>query len=85
MVTTLIVTFACVVGLAVVVLLSVAAPPMRRRGSRLIARLDAWAGRAVPVVRHHREKVAARVADRLAERLEVQRRANEDGRARAAR
>ena len=38
--TTMLVTFACTVGLALVVLLSVAAAPMRRRGSRLIDRLD---------------------------------------------
>lgn len=70
MVTTLLVTFALTVGLALVVLLSVAAPTMRRRRSRLIARVDAWAGRVLPVVRHHRERVAVRVA----ERLEAQRR-----------
>lgn len=81
MVTTLIVTFACVVGLAAAVLLSVAAPPMRARGSRLIARLDAWAGRALPVVRHHRVRVAARVA----QRLEAQRRAGEEQRTARAR
>ncbi|WP_432565551.1 hypothetical protein [Kineococcus sp. SYSU DK003] len=74
--TTLLVTFALVVGLALAVLLSVAAPPMRRRGSRLIARLDAWAGRVVPVVRHHRERAARQIADRL----EAQRRSAGDER-----
>jgi peptidoglycan/LPS O-acetylase OafA/YrhL len=69
--TTLLVTFALTVGLALVVLLTVAAPAMRRRGSRLIARIDAWAARVLPVVRHHRE----RAARQLAARLEAQRRA----------
>jgi hypothetical protein len=73
-VTTLFVTFALTVGLAAAVLLSVAAPPMRRRGSRLIARIDAWAGRVIPVVRQHRARVAARVA----ERLEAQRQSRGD-------
>ena len=63
---TLVVTFALVVGLALAVLLSVAAPPMRKRGSRLIARLDAWAGRTLPVLRRHRAAVAQAVGERLA-------------------
>ncbi len=50
--TTLIVTFFLVVGLALAVLLSVAAPPMRARGSRLQARLDALAARWTPVLLH---------------------------------
>jgi peptidoglycan/LPS O-acetylase OafA/YrhL len=74
--TTLLVTFALTVGLALVVLLAVAAPPMRRRGSRLIARIDAWAGRLLPVVHHHRD----RAARQLAARLEAQRSARAEDR-----
>ncbi|MGI4895615.1 MAG: hypothetical protein ACRYF3_10940 [Janthinobacterium lividum] len=80
MVLTLVVTFAVVVGLAVLILLSVAAPPMRKRGSRLIARLDAWAGRALPVVRHQRDRARARVEEAVAERLEAHRQASADKR-----
>ncbi|GAA0324873.1 hypothetical protein [Kineococcus aurantiacus] len=69
--TTLLVTFALTVGLALVVLLSVAAPTLRRRGSRTMARIDAAAERALPVLRHHRDRAAAQLADRL----EAQRRA----------
>lgn len=65
MLTTLFVTFALTVGLAAVVLLTVAAPALRRRGSRSIARIDAWADRALPVVRHHRERAAREIAARL--------------------
>ncbi|WP_432511726.1 hypothetical protein [Kineococcus sp. SYSU DK001] len=76
MVTTLLVTFALTVGLALVVLLSVAAPTLRRRGSRFMARVDAAAERVLPVLRHHRE----RAARQLAERLEAQRRTVRAGR-----
>ncbi|MFB9378145.1 hypothetical protein ACFFKU_09195 [Kineococcus gynurae] len=44
--TTLIVTFVLVVGLALAVLYSVAAPPLRERGSSVIARVDHAIGRA---------------------------------------
>ena len=76
MLTTLLVTFVLTVGLAAAVLLTVAAPAMRRRGSRLIARVDTWAGRALPVVRHHRDRAAAQ----LAARLEAQHRSRGEGR-----
>ncbi len=74
MVATLLVTFALTVGLAVVVLLSVAAPSLRRRGSRTMARIDAGAERLLPVLRHHRDRLAAEVRARASERLEAPRR-----------
>ena len=66
---TLFVTFVLTVGLALVVLLSVAAPILRARGSRLMARIDAWA---------HRADVASRRAlvvaqEKWRERLEAHR------------
>ena len=78
MVATLLVTYALTVGLAVVVLLSVAAPSLRRRGSRTMARIDAWADRLLPVLRHHRDRLAAQVRTRVADRLEAQRRGARD-------
>ncbi|MEW1956057.1 hypothetical protein [Kineococcus sp. NPDC059986] len=81
MVTTLLVTFAVTVGLAVVVLLTVAAPSLRRRGSRTMARLDAWAERLLPVLRHHRARLAVEAGQartRVADRLEAQRRGARD-------
>ncbi|MCI2240217.1 hypothetical protein MO973_46300 [Paenibacillus sp. TRM 82003] len=88
--TTLIVTFVLVVGLAVAVLLSVAAPPMRARGSRLVARLDALAARWAPVALRaaHRARVRAertgrRAAHQLAQRLAAHRARSGDEAARA--
>jgi len=75
---TLLVTFGVTVALALVVLLSVAAKPMRARGSRFIARLDAWAARVLPVVRHHHERAARKIA----ERVDAQRRSEDHARAR---
>jgi hypothetical protein len=83
MVMTLLVTFAVTVALALVVLLSVAAPPLRQRGSRSIARLDAWAARVLPVVRHHHERASRKIADRLEVQREAQRRAGGEDRAQA--
>ncbi|WP_432488919.1 hypothetical protein [Kineococcus sp. SYSU DK018] len=68
--TTLIVTFVLVVGLAASVLLSVAAPPLRARGSRFVARLDALAARWAPVVlraAHHGRDRARRTAEHVAQ------------------
>ena len=72
--TTLLVTFLLVVGLALVVLLTVAAPALRSRGSRTMHRIDDWAGRALPVLHRHRDK--ARTA--LAGAVEARRGAGED-------
>ena len=71
--TTMLVTFACTVGLALVVLLSVAAAPMRRRGSRLIDRLDTWADRFLPLVHAWRERAARALEARVRERLDASR------------
>ncbi|WP_432529058.1 hypothetical protein [Kineococcus auxinigenes] len=74
--TTLIVTFFLVVGLALAVLLSVAAPPMRARGSRLQARLDALAARWTPVLLRAAARARARArahAEHLAHRLAAHR------------
>ncbi|NAZ82326.1 hypothetical protein GTR02_10900 [Kineococcus sp. R8] len=54
--TTLIVTFTVTVGLALAVLYSVAGPPLRARGSRLIATVDRVLHRLASAVR---ERVAA--------------------------
>jgi hypothetical protein len=54
--TTLIVTFTVTVGLALAVLYSVAGPPLRARGSRFIATVDAVLHRLATAVR---ERVAA--------------------------
>lgn len=78
MVTTLLVTFVVTVGLAVVVLLTVAAPSLRRRGSRTMVRIDAWAERLLPVLRHHRDRLAELARTRVADRLEAQRRGARD-------
>lgn len=59
--TTLFVTFLLVVGLALVVLLTVAAPSMRRRGSRTMHRIDAGAGRLLPVLHRHRDRARTAV------------------------
>ncbi|MEZ0163910.1 hypothetical protein AB2L27_03905 [Kineococcus sp. LSe6-4] len=76
--TTLLVTFAVTVGLAVVVLLTVAAPSLRRRGSRTMARIDAGAARLVPVLRQHRDRLVHEVRTQVAARLEAQRRGERD-------
>ncbi|WP_432496516.1 hypothetical protein [Kineococcus gypseus] len=90
--TTLIVTFSLVVGLALAVLLSVAAPPMRARGSRLVARLDALAERWGPVAarsaaraRERAQHAAEHAADQLGQRAAARRTrsAEEPGAARA--
>lgn len=60
--TTLLVTFLLVVGLAVVVLLTVAAPTLRGRGSRTMHRIDAWAGRVLPVLARYRARTRTAVA-----------------------
>ena len=84
MLTTLLVTFAVTVGLALVVLLSVAAPTLRRRGSRTMARIDATAERLLPVLQHHRARAAAQLAQRLEAQRQVHRTARDDhGAARA--
>jgi hypothetical protein len=54
--TTLIVTFTVTVGLALAVLYSVAGPPLRARGSRVIAAVDGVLHRLAHVVR---ERLAA--------------------------
>lgn len=60
--TTLFVTFAVTVGLALTVLYSVAGPPLRARGSRLIAAVDRALHRVALLVRErvsaHREASA---------------------------
>jgi len=60
--TTLIVTFTVTVGLALAVLYSVAGPPLRARGSRLIATVDGVLHRLGHAVRErlsaHREAAA---------------------------
>ena len=79
--TTLIVTFVLVVGLALAVLLSVAAPPMRARGSRLVARLDALAERWTPVLLRsaHRARLrAARGVEQLGHRVTAHRAGSAD-------
>ncbi|NAZ85558.1 hypothetical protein [Kineococcus indalonis] len=86
--TTLIVTFVLVVGLALAVLLSVAAPPMRARGSRLVARLDALAERWAPLLVRAARRArlrAARAAEHLGQRVATHRAgsAEERGAARA--
>ncbi|PRY18614.1 hypothetical protein [Kineococcus rhizosphaerae] len=78
MLTTLLVTFAVTVGLALVVLLSVAAPTLRRRGSRTMARIDATAERLLPVLRHHRDRAAAQLAQRLEAQRHAHRAARDD-------
>ncbi|WP_432546748.1 hypothetical protein [Kineococcus sp. SYSU DK004] len=78
--TTLIVTFVLVVGLAAAVLLVVAAPPLRASGNRWIARYDAWWERVSPRVhatrarvQHRAVTIARPVVEDAAARLQAQR------------
>jgi hypothetical protein len=76
---TLFVTFVLTVGLALVVLLTVAAPTLRARGSRHMARIDVWAHRADVASKRALTTGRERVEERMRERLEAHRaRSRED-------